>query len=161
MITKKNLGLLIATTLLSQIIFAQTPIYKIKSAPVESRVKDLVKRMTLDEKILQLNQFTFGLNNNPNNIGKEISSLPPGIGSLIYFSADPEQRNLIQRKAMDGSRLGIPILFGFDVIHGFRTVYPISLAQACSFNPDLVPVRELQDPLPRLSEIDRLMAAVC
>jgi len=121
-----------------QMSFAQQPIYKNKNAPIKSRVKDLVKRMTVDEKILQLNQFTFGLNNNPNNIGAEIKSLPPGIGSLIYFSADPEQRNRIQRKAMDSSRLGIPILFGFDVIHGFRTVYPISIAQACSFNPDLV-----------------------
>ncbi len=114
------------------------PIYKNKTAPLENRVRDLVKRMTLEEKILQLNQFTFGINNNPNNIGEEMKSLPPGIGSLIYFSADPEQRNRIQRKAMDSSRLGIPILFGFDVIHGFRTVYPISIAQACSFNPELV-----------------------
>jgi beta-glucosidase len=134
----KKLQLITATLLLIATSFAQTPIYKNKTAPVETRVKDLVKRMTLEEKILQLNQFTFGLNNNPNNIGKEIKNLPPGIGSLIYFSADPEQRNRIQRKAMDSSRLGIPILFGFDVIHGFRTVYPISVAQACSFNPDLV-----------------------
>ena len=118
--------------------YAQQPLYKNKIASTENRVKDLVKRMNLDEKILQLNQFTFGINNNPNNIGEEMKSLPPGIGSLIYFSADPEQRNRIQRKAMDSSRLCIPILFGFDVIHGFRTVYPISIAQACSFNPDLV-----------------------
>jgi len=123
---------------LSYLSFAQTPIYKTKTAPVESRVADLVKRMNLDEKILQLNQYTFGLNNNPNNIGKEIKALPPGIGSLIYFSADPVMRNKLQQKAMDSSRLGIPILFGFDVIHGFRTVYPISLAQAGSFNPALV-----------------------
>jgi beta-glucosidase len=117
--------------------FAQSPIYKNKNAPIESRISDLVKRMNIDEKILQLNQYTFGLNSNPNNIGKEIKALPPGIGSLIYFSADPVMRNKLQQKAMDSSRLGIPILFGFDVIHGFRTVYPISLAQACSFNPAL------------------------
>jgi beta-glucosidase len=123
---------------LLQLSFAQSPIYKNKNAPIESRITDLVKRMNLDEKILQLNQYTFGLNNNPNNIGKEIKALPPGIGSLIYFSADPVMRNNLQHKAMDSSRLGIPILFGFDVIHGFRTVYPISLAQACSFNPALV-----------------------
>jgi len=118
--------------------YAQQPLYKNKIASTENRVKDLVKRMTLEEKILQLNQFTFGINNNPNNIGEEMKSLPPGIGSLIYFSADPVLRNTIQKKAMDSSRLGIPILFGFDVIHGFRTVYPISIAQACSWNPALV-----------------------
>ena len=39
---------------------------------------------------------------------------------------------------MEESRLGIPILFGYDVIHGFRTIYPISLGQACSWNPQLV-----------------------
>lgn len=118
--------------------FGQQPIYKQKNAPVESRVKDLVKRMTLQEKILQLNQYTLGLNKNANNVGEMIKDLPAEIGSLIYFNADPVKRNEVQRKAMEQSRLGIPILFGFDVIHGFRTLYPISLAQACSWNPDLV-----------------------
>jgi len=113
-------------------------LYKNKSAAIDDRVKDLVDRMTLDEKILQLNQYTFGENNNPNNIGPEVEKLPPGIGSLIFFSSDPVLRNQIQKKAMEESRLGIPVLFGFDVIHGFRTVYPIPLAQACSWNPDLV-----------------------
>lgn len=117
---------------------AQQYVYKDKSAPVESRVKDLVGKMTLKEKILQLNQYTFGINNNINNIGREVKELPAGIGSLIYFSADPVLRNQLQKKAMEETRLGIPILFGFDVIHGFRTVYPISLAQACSWNPALV-----------------------
>lgn len=130
--------ILIALLVLTHLANAQTPIYKNKTAPIERRVADLVKRMNVDEKILQLNQYTFGLNNNPNNIGIEIKSLPSGIGSLIYFSADPVMRNNLQRKAVDSSRLGIPILFGFDVIHGFRTVYPISLAQACSFNTELV-----------------------
>ncbi len=122
---------------LAHLSFAQ-PLYKDKKAPVESRIKDLIQRMTVEEKILQLNQYTFGENRNVNNIGKEMNELPAGIGSLIYFSADPVMRNRIQKKAMDSSRLGIPILFGFDVIHGFRTVYPISIAQACSWNPSLV-----------------------
>lgn len=114
------------------------PVYKDKNAPIEDRVKDLVGRMTLEEKILQLNQSTYGINTNVNNIGEEIKFVSPGIGSLIFFSHDPILRNQIQKKAMTESRLGIPILFGFDVIHGFRTVYPISLAQACSWNPGLV-----------------------
>ncbi len=119
-------------------IHAQKIVYKDAKQPVETRVKDLLNRMTLREKILQLNQFTIGENDNPNNVGAEVKNLPPGIGSLIFLSTDPELRNRIQHKAMDESRLGIPILFGFDVIHGLRTVYPISLAQACSFNPELV-----------------------
>lgn len=118
--------------------FSQAIVYKDKTASVENRVKDLLKRMNTEEKILQLNQYTFGLNNNPNNISKEANNLFGGIGSLIYFGSDPVLRNRLQRKAMDSTRLGIPILFGFDVIHGFRTIYPISLAQACSWNLDLV-----------------------
>ena len=118
--------------------FTQLPVYKQRHAPVESRVTDLLKRMNTAEKILQLNQYTLGLNKNVNNIGAELNVLPPGIGSLIYFNTDPVNRNVVQKKAMEESRLGIPILFGFDVIHGFRTIYPISLAQACSFNPALV-----------------------
>ncbi|MBC7887345.1 MAG: glycoside hydrolase family 3 C-terminal domain-containing protein [Ferruginibacter sp.] len=132
----KNLLLLLFIVLV-QYSFGQ-PLYKDKKAPVESRINDLVKRMTLEEKILQLNQYTLGINRNVNNIGEELKSLPAGIGSLIYFNADPVKRNDVQRKAMEESRLGIPILFGFDVIHGFRTIYPISLAQACSWNPALV-----------------------
>ncbi|MCH5227822.1 MAG: glycoside hydrolase family 3 C-terminal domain-containing protein [Muribaculaceae bacterium] len=94
--------------------------------------------MTLEEKIFQLNQYTLGWNNNENNLGEEVKEIPAEIGSLIYFEEDPELRNLMQKKAMEESRLGIPILFGYDVIHGFRTIYPISLAQACSWNPALV-----------------------
>ena len=116
----------------------EDPIYKDKNAPIEDRVKDLVGRMTLEEKILQLNQSTYGINTNVNNIGEETKFIPPGIGSLIFFSHDPVLRNVVQKKSMPESRLGIPILFGFNVIHGFRTVYPISLAQACSWNPALV-----------------------
>ncbi|MCD7972888.1 MAG: glycoside hydrolase family 3 C-terminal domain-containing protein [Candidatus Azobacteroides sp.] len=113
-------------------------IYKQKDAPVEERIKDLLSRMTLEEKIYQLNQYTIGENTNVNNIGEVTKSIPSKIGSLIYFSADPVRRNTIQKKAMEESRLGIPILFGFDIIHGFRVVYPIPLAQACSWNPELV-----------------------
>ncbi|MDD4032366.1 MAG: glycoside hydrolase family 3 N-terminal domain-containing protein, partial [Bacteroidales bacterium] len=116
----------------------ENPVYKDKNASIETRIKDLVSRMNLDEKIFQLNQYTAGQNDNVNNIGEATKSIPSEIGSLIYFGDNPVFRNSIQKKAMEESRLGIPILFGFDVIHGFRTVYPISLAQACSWNPGLV-----------------------
>lgn len=137
----KQIFALLAFVLFLQVFVsgqAKTPVYKDKNAPVEARVKDLVSKMTLDEKILQLNQYTAGQNTNINNIGEAMKTIPSEIGSLIYFGADPDYRNAIQKKAMEESRLGIPILFGYDVIHGFRTVYPISLAQACSWNPSLV-----------------------
>ncbi|MDP4184834.1 MAG: glycoside hydrolase family 3 N-terminal domain-containing protein [Bacteroidota bacterium] len=137
----KKSPLLLFLILLLQVSYAGNipkPLYKDSKAPVESRVKDLVSRMNLEEKILQLNQYIFGENDNVNNIGETVKTMPSGIGSLIFFGSDPAVRNQIQKYAMEKSRLGIPILFGNDVIHGFRTVYPISIGQACSWNPDLV-----------------------
>ena len=113
-------------------------LYKDAKVPIEKRVDDLLSRMTLEEKVMQLNQYTLGRNNNVNNVGEEVKKVPAEIGSLIYFETNPELRNNMQKKAMEESRLGIPIIFGYDAIHGFRTVYPISLAQACSWNLDLV-----------------------
>ena len=104
---------------------------------IEERVDSLLSQMTLDEKIMQLNQYTAGRNDNINNIGETVDRIPAEIGSLIYFGEDPKVRNVIQRHAVENSRLGIPILFGFDVIHGFRTVYPIPLAQGASWNTEL------------------------
>lgn len=112
-------------------------LYKDASAPVEERVEDLLSRMTLEEKILQLNQYTLGRNTVENNLGEAVREIPAEIGSLIYFSDDAQLRNVMQKKAMEESRLGIPILFGHDVIHGYRTIFPIPLAQACSWNPAL------------------------
>lgn len=114
------------------------PLYKDAKAPIEKRIDDLISRMTLEEKVLQLNQYTLGRNNNVNNVGEEVKKVPSEIGSLIYFDINPELRNSMQKKAMEEFRLGIPIIFGYDAIHGFRTIYPISLGQACSWNPGLV-----------------------
>lgn len=112
-------------------------IYKDASASVEDRVEDLLSRMTLSEKIYQLNQYVLGRNDNVNNIGEAVKKYPGEVGSLIYFGDDAVLRNAMQKQAVEHTRLGIPVLFGFDVIHGFRTVYPIPLAQAASWNPDL------------------------
>lgn len=116
----------------------QAPLYKDASADIDARVNDLLGRMTVEEKILQLTQHSLGVDNNPNNIGKAVGNLPAEIGSLIYISDHAGGRNAMQKRAMEESRLGIPILFAYDVIHGYRTIYPIPLALACSWNPELV-----------------------
>ena len=113
-------------------------LYRNPSIPTEIRITDLISRMSLKEKILQLNQYTLGTNNIENNKGDEVKNIPAEIGSLIYFPTDPKLRNQMQRHAIEDSRLGIPILFGYDCIHGFRTIFPIPLAQACSWNTSLV-----------------------
>lgn len=114
------------------------PAYKDPSRPIPERVTDLLGRMTLQEKVMQLNQYLIGRDNNANNVGEAVKVVPPEIGSLIYFSRSPEMRNAMQRQAMEHSRLGIPILFGYDVIHGYKTILPVPLAMACSWNTGLI-----------------------
>ena len=122
---------------LSSINAEQHP-YKNSSLPIEERIDDLINRMTIEEKAFQISQLMIGRNDNPNNAITKKTSFNPKIGSFIYFQADVEKRNEYQRIAIEETRLGIPLIFAYDVIHGFRTVYPISLAQACSFNTNLV-----------------------
>lgn len=113
-------------------------LYRNPNVPIEARVEDLLRRMTTEEKIMQLNQYTLGMNNNKNNVGVEVTDIPATVGSLIFFGTEPDLRNRMQQHAMEHSRLGIPILFGHDVIHGFRTIFPIPLAQACTWNTEAV-----------------------
>lgn len=115
-----------------------TPLYKNASAPVEERVNDLLSRMTLEEKIMQLNQYTLGRNTVENNLREMVGAVPAEAGSVIYFSDDANLRNTMQKRCMEETRLGIPMIFGHDVIHGYRTIAPVPLAQAASWNPDLV-----------------------
>ena len=57
-----------------------------------------------------------------------------GAGSLLFVT-DPAEANRLQRLAVEGNRLGIPVLFGFDVIHGLRTIFPVPIAMAASWDP--------------------------
>lgn len=111
--------------------------YRNPALPIEQRVDDLLKRMTLDEKVDQLMQITVGADSNPNNLGSG-HSFRPTIGSVLSYFGGTKNRNAFQRLAVEETRLGIPIIWGFDVIHGWRTGFPVPLAQACSWNPDIV-----------------------
>ena len=113
------------------------PKYKDASASIEDRVNDLMSRMTFEEKCMQISQYFTGTNDNSNNIDEAVAKVPAEVGSMIYFDKEIGLRNSVQKKAVEESRLGIPILFGYDVIHGFVTIYPIGLAQACSWDPSL------------------------
>ena len=111
--------------------------YEDSAQPVVKRVQDLLARMTIEEKIGQLWQVD--LQNDSDK--KSATALRRGeIGSFLGSGAlieTPAMRNKLQRLAVEQSRLGIPLIFGHDVIHGFRTQFPISLAQACAWEPEL------------------------
>jgi beta-glucosidase len=112
-------------------------VYENPAQPVAKRVADLLKRMTLEEKIGQLWQCHM----ETNAVEKFSARLQQGkVSSFLDGSAlieTPVMRNKLQHLAVEQSRLGIPFIFGHDSIHGFRTIFPIPLAQACAWEPDL------------------------
>lgn len=66
------------------------------------------------------------------------SALREGVAGSLLFVTDPAEINRLQRLAVDGNRLGIPVLFGFDVIHGLRTILPVPIAMAASWDPQTI-----------------------
>lgn len=101
--------------------------------PVEKKVDELLSRMTLEEKIGQVEQLSGeGYSDNMVNIIKA-----NGVGSILN-EVNPEVINQLQKVAVDSTRLGIPIIFARDVIHGFKTIFPVPLGQAGSWNPQVL-----------------------
>jgi beta-glucosidase len=101
---------------------------------IEARIGILLPKMTLEEKIGQLCQENYE--------GRVTDALAGRIrngevGSFLN-AGDLETKNALQRIAVGESRMGIPLIYGRDVIHGYRTVFPIPIGQSCSWNPDLV-----------------------
>ena len=100
---------------------------------VERRVAKILSSMTLEEKIGQMNQVSAG-----GDVSSYADALRAGqIGSILN-EVDPAKINEMQRIAVEESRLGIPLIVGRDVIHGFHTIFPIPLALAATFDPALV-----------------------
>src|SRR6201988_1809088 len=95
--------------------------------------------MTLEEKIGQTVQYSAGFATGPSasNLTYDELVAKGKIGSMINVIG-AERTNHYQHIAMEKSRLHIPILFGLDVIHGHRTTFPVPLALASSFDPDIV-----------------------
>ena len=104
-----------------------------KDSLIEKQIEELLGKMTLPEKIGQMNQLSpFG------SMDEIAGQVRQGeIGSLLNVT-DPEKVNEIQKVAVEESRLGIPLLISRDVIHGYKTIFPIPLGQAATFNPQIV-----------------------
>ncbi len=114
---------------------AQVPAARPTDAQVDRFVSDLLAKMTPDEKIGQMEQAAGQPFYTPPAKADELTK-SGGVGSFL-FTTDPVRINQLQKIAVEGSRLHIPLLFGYDVIHGFRTIYPIPLAMASSWDPAL------------------------
>src|SRR5271167_4197260 len=99
-------------------------------AEIQQAVDSLLQKMTTEEKIGQLSQlFVF-------DSGEKVEKSVAGgeVGSLLFIT-DPAGINRLQHLAVEKSRLHIPLIFGYDVIHGFRTIYPVPIALAASWDP--------------------------
>jgi len=105
-------------------------------AEVSRFVDSLIGKMTLAEKIGQMEQ-TAGQPMYTAPAKAEELARTGATGSFLFFT-DPVRINELQHLAVDGSRLHIPLIFGYDVIHGFRTIAPIPLAMSSSWDPALV-----------------------
>ena len=102
---------------------------------IEKKVETLLSKMTLTEKAGQLTQVGTSIYSDT-DLSYENEIREGKIGSILS-KKDLHKINELQRIAVEESRLGIPLLFGEDIIHGYKTIFPIPLAEACSFEPEL------------------------
>jgi beta-glucosidase len=117
---------------------------------IQARVDELLRQMTPAEKAAQLTQYFYfrlpaGATTEP-ALGMDPDAQPRAVeetlgrgevGSLLFVT-DPAEINRLQRLTLAGSRLGIPALFGFDVIHGLRTIFPVPIAMAASWDLETI-----------------------
>ena len=106
----------------------------------EKKIDALLKQMTLEEKVGQMNQYsgwvdTTGPNFGDKNIFEEIKK--GWVGSVLNITGTENVR-MVQQMAVDCTRLHIPLIFGLDVIHGYRTIFPVPLAEACSWDLEAI-----------------------
>ena len=119
-------------------LWSQSP-SPLTSSAIAGKVEQLLKQMTLEEKIGQLNQYSAGAATGP---GTGRTDYPDMIGrgevGSLFNLIGAKKTNEMQRIAMQKSRLHIPLIFGLDVIHGYRTIFPVPLALSATWNPALI-----------------------
>jgi beta-glucosidase len=128
------LSVVVATSLAGGVVAASRSSDEAALAPsrpaadrgIERRVDALLKKMTLREKLQQIQLLSDGQITD--------ADARKGVGS-VFSLVDPERINHFQKLAVEESRLGIPILFAYDTIHGYRTIFPVPLGAASSFDP--------------------------
>lgn len=153
--TKKALLFLCVVILFGLGIFLPVFRSSAQGSDVESRIEELLKKMTLQEKLGQMTQFSEGVSpieletmthaQKEARIEKDKSSREvikdmtrKGLIGSMLNSLGAAHNNELQRVAVEESRLKIPLIYGYDVIHGYRTTFPIPLAMAASWNPAIM-----------------------
>ncbi|HLN95154.1 MAG TPA: beta-glucosidase BglX, partial [Flavobacterium sp.] len=140
---KKPLAAVALATFLSPMMNAQTKPHLDPKKPIEERVTLLMQQMTLEEKIGQMNQYNgfwdvTGPAPQGGSAEKKYEHLRKGwVGSMLNVRG-VENVRAVQKIAVEQTRLGIPLIIGFDVIHGYKTLSPIPLAEAASWDLDAI-----------------------
>jgi beta-glucosidase len=118
------------------LLIAMSRLHAASGADSAARVDELLRKMTLDEKIGQLTQVG-GIAFMP-DAPKPEDTIRKGLAGSILWVSDPAVINRLQKIAVEETRLHIPLIFGLDVIHGFRTIFPMPLAMAASWDMGLI-----------------------
>ena len=117
-------------------LYAQPPVIDPKMIPF---IDDLMSRMTLEEKIGQLNLLSEGFDVTGPQLSKDADTkVHQGLVGGVFNTYTPVAVRKLQSLAVKESRLGIPLLFGYDVIHGHKTIFPIPLGLSCTWNLDSI-----------------------
>ena len=149
-----GLSLFVLSPVFGQVSHAAPSNAQLASPQIERKVDALLKQMTLDEKIGQLVQYSATEAHpapTPGNSTAALNVNPPAPGGVDSYALAQKGElgsmlntvgqgltNHFQHAAVDNTRLHIPLLFGADVIHGFRTIFPVPLASASSWDPALI-----------------------
>ena len=133
---RRPLGLLIVLLVIFNVFLAPASSSTSQKNDVESRINALLAKMTFEEKLGQLQQLDGEGNGNyrPEHLELARKGL---LGSTLNVRG-VQRTNQLQRVAVEESRLKIPLIFGFDVIHGYRTIFPIPLGESASWDPATV-----------------------
>jgi beta-glucosidase len=128
-------------TVLGVCVLAVSPVWAqnwTNDPKVESRIDSLLKQMTLEEKLGQVNQYSAGTPTGPGTGRSDYEDMVAKgeVGSL--FNVTGQKANDFQKIAVEKSRLKIPLIFGLDVIHGYRTIFPIPLGLSATWDPAVV-----------------------
>lgn len=125
--------------LFSRSNMAQTGAEGSKNAQIEARIEQLLQQMTLEEKAGQMTQFSIGTPTGPGTGRSDYKEMVAKgqVGSILNMTG-AAQTNTMQKIAVEQTRLHIPLLFGLDIIHGYRTSFPIPLGLSASWNPELI-----------------------